>query len=317
MMPSSTGFLRFLPVVVAVGAVAIGILILAIPAATGGQWPSWTGLDGKTAWDLANLVIVPASLAVIAFLFSDKQRLEDREIARAQREQDLRIAEDQRRADYDIALFREREEALQGYLSTMTELILGHDLTDKKVIAIAQARTISLLSRLDGNRRAAVLEFLTGAGLITAENPTISLSGADLSNMQGVRFAMMAVSLNGANLSNSRLAHSSIRNCDLRYADLTDVDLADSDLFGTNLCGANLQGTDLSRTILLSADFSRGIPSRASMSAAKARADAREAEENWLARLALAKFERAKYSYATKWPAGFDPKAVGAFDIGD
>jgi uncharacterized protein YjbI with pentapeptide repeats len=93
---------------------------------------------------------------------------------------------------------------LQAYLSTMTELILDHDLADAKVVAIAQARTISLLSRLDGNRRAAVLEFLASAGLIAAEKPTIRLSGADLSNMQAVRLSMTGVSLSGANLSNSR-----------------------------------------------------------------------------------------------------------------
>jgi uncharacterized protein YjbI with pentapeptide repeats len=303
--------------IVAVGAIAIGILILAIPAATGGTWPSWTGLDGKTAWDLANLVIVPVSLAVIALLFSDRQRLEDREIARAQREQDLRIAEEQRRTDYEIARFREREEALQAYLSTMTELILDHDLADAKVVAIAQARTISLLSRLDGNRRAAVLEFLASAGLIAAEKPTIRLSGADLSNMQAVRLSMTAVSLRGANLSNSKLAGSSIRSSDLRYADLSDVDLADADLFGTDLCGANLTATDFSRAILLSADFSKGIPSRPSMSAAKGRADGRRAEEDWLSRLAQAKFDRAKYSYATKWPEGVEPKKIGAIDVSD
>jgi uncharacterized protein YjbI with pentapeptide repeats len=316
MMASSTGLLRFLPVVVAIGAMAIGILILAIPAATGGAWPAWTGLAGKTAWDLANLVIVPVSLAVIAFLFSDRQRLEDREIARAQREQDLRMAEQQRSTDNEIALNREREEALQAYLSTMTELILGHDLADAKVAAIAQARTISLLSRLDGNRRSAVLEFLVEAGLVAAEKPTIRLSGADLSNMQGVRFAMTGVSLSGANLSKSRLAHASIRSSDLRYADLTEVDLSDADLFNTDLCGANLWRTDFSRAILVGANLSKGIPSRASLSPAKAKADAREAEENWLAKLADATFERAKYSYMTKWPAGFDPKVRGAFDIG-
>jgi uncharacterized protein YjbI with pentapeptide repeats len=316
MMASSTGLLRFLPVVVAIGAMAIGILILAIPATTGGAWPAWTGLDGKTAWDLANLVIVPVSLAVIAFLFSDRQRLEDREIARAQREQDLRMAEQQRSTDNEIALNREREEALQAYLSTMTELILGHDLADAKVAAIAQARTISLLSRLDGNRRSAVLEFLVEAGLVAAEKPTIRLSGADLSNMQGVRFAMTGVSLSGANLSKSRLAHASIRSSDLRYADLTEVDLSDADLFNTDLCGANLWRTDFSRAILVGANLSKGIPSRASLSPAKAKADAREAEENWLAKLADATFERAKYSYMTKWPAGFDPKVRGAFDIG-
>jgi hypothetical protein len=54
--------------------------------------------------------------------FSDRQRLDDRE----------------------IALFREREEAS---LSTMTELILDHDPADAKVVTIAQARTISLQKR--------------------------------------------------------------------------------------------------------------------------------------------------------------------------
>ena len=317
MMASSTGLLRFLPIVVAVGAMALGILILAIPAATGGTWPSWTGLDGKTAWDLANLVIVPISLAVIAFLFSDKQRLEDREIARAQREQDLHMAAERRDADYEIALFREREEALQAYLSTMTELILDHDLADAKVAAIAQARTISLLSRLDGNRRAAALEFLVEAGLISAEKPTIRMSGADLSNMQGVRVSMAGVSLSGANLSNSRLAGASLRESDLSYADLSGADLADADLFGADLCGANLVKTDFSGATLLSADLSRGRPSRPSVSAAKGKADARRAEEDWLLNLADAKFERAKYSYSTKWPAGFEPKKRGCIDLSD
>jgi uncharacterized protein YjbI with pentapeptide repeats len=94
------------------------------------------------------------------------------------------------------------------------------------------------------------------------------------------------------------------------------VDLSDADLFNTDLCGANLWRTDFSRAILVGANLSKGIPSRASVSAAKAKADAREAEESWLAKLADATFERAKYSYSTKWPAGFDPKARGAFDIG-
>jgi uncharacterized protein YjbI with pentapeptide repeats len=317
MMASSTGLLRFLPIVVAIGAMALGILILAIPAATGGTWPSWTGLDGKTAWDLANLVIVPVSLAVIAFLFSDKQRLEDREIARAQREQDLHLAEEQRNSDYEIARTREREEALQAYLSTMTELILDHDLADAKVAAIAQARTISLLPRLDGNRRAAVVEFLVEAGLVSAEKPTIRMSGADLSNMQGVRVSMAGVSLSGANLSNSRLVGASFRHSDLRYANLSGADLADADLFGADLCGANLTKTNLSQAILLDADLSKGRPSRPSVSAAKGKADARRAEEDWLLNLAEAKFERAKYSYATKWPAGFEPKKRGAIDLSE
>jgi hypothetical protein len=53
------------------------------------------------------------------------------------------------------------------------------------------------------------------------------------------------------------------------------------------------------------------------VSAAKGKADARRAEEDWLLNLADAKFERAKYSCATRWPAGFEPKKRGAIDLSD
>src|SRR3712207_3191200 len=100
---------KYLLTVVASVAALLVILIPVAPTITGRVWPAWTGLAGKTLWDFAQLVIVPISLAVIAYLFSNYQRIEDRN-----------IASEQRKADYEIALNREREEALQAYLSAMT-----------------------------------------------------------------------------------------------------------------------------------------------------------------------------------------------------
>lgn len=308
---------RYLPIVLSAALLAVVVLLVAIPGATGRQWPAWTGLAGKTVWDAAQLIIVPISLALIAYLLSNKQRQEDREIARAQREQDLRIADERRRNESEIALNREREDALQAYLSAMTSLLLEHNMTDDKVAVIAQARTLSLLPRLDGKRKATVLRFLAGSQLISTTDKLLSLNGADFSGMQGGAVSLTGVSLGGVNLHGCKLPHSSIRESDLRFADLSGVDLTASDLFGTDLTGANLSGADLSDTVLVKANFGSGIPARASVNVKVARDNARTAEEQWLQTLAGARFKSARYDISTSWPKGFDAKAAGAFDISD
>jgi uncharacterized protein YjbI with pentapeptide repeats len=307
---------RYLPIILSAAVLGVVVLLVAIPGATGRQWPAWTGLAGKTIWDAAQLIIVPISLALIAYLLSNRQRQEDREIARAQREQDLRIADERRRNDSEIALNREREDALQAYLSAMTTLLLEHNMSDDKVAVIAQARTLSLLPRLDGKRKATVLRFLAGSKLISRTDQLLSLNGADFSGMQ-VGVSLAGVSLGGVNLHGCKLPHSSIRDSDLQFADLSDVDLSSSDLFGSDLRGANLDGADLSDTVLVKTNFASGIPARASESVTVARNNARSAEERWLKTLAGAQFKAARYDFSTGWPKGFDAKAAGALDISD
>ncbi len=308
---------RYLPITLSAAVLGVVILLVAIPGATGRQWPAWTGLAGKTIWDAAQLIIVPISLALIAYLLSNRQRQEDREIARAQREQDLRIADERRRNDSEIALNREREDALQAYLSAMTSLLLEHNMSDDKVAVIAQARTLSLLPRLDGKRKATVLRFLAGSNLISTTDQLLSLNGADFSGIQGGAVSLTGVSLSGVNLHGCKLPHSSIRDSDLQFADLSDVDLSSSDLFGSDLRGANLAGADLSDTVLVKTNFASGIPARASVNMNVARENARKAEQHWLETLAGARFKSARYDYSTSWPKGFDAKAAGATDISD
>jgi uncharacterized protein YjbI with pentapeptide repeats len=190
-------------------------------------------------------------------------------------------------------------------------------MSDDKVAVIAQARTLSLLPRLDGKRKTTVLRFLAGSKLISTTDGLLSLSGADFSGMQGGAVSLTGVSLGGVNLHGCKLPHSSIRDSNLQFADLSDVDLTSSDLFGSDLRGANLDGADLSDTVLVKTNLSSGIPARASVNVNVANNNARAAEQEWLQMLARARFKAARYDFSTSWPKGFDAKAAGALDISD
>jgi hypothetical protein len=125
-------------------------------------WPGWTGFRGKTLWDwllLLSALAIPVMLALAGFYFEgrldERQRqIEDR---RAKLEREL---EDQRAQD----------EALQAYLDQMNNLLLEHNLResdeDSEVRTLAQARTLTVLGRLDPNRKEAVMAFLVEAELI-------------------------------------------------------------------------------------------------------------------------------------------------------
>jgi len=309
-------FSKLLSLIVLPAALMMVIFLIVLPVVTGRDWPPWTGLKGKTTWDFAQLIVVPISLALIAYLFSNSQRMEEREIARAQRDKDLQIAEQRRHNDYEIALNREREEALQSYLSVMTSLLLDRDMADSKVATIAQARTKSLLPRLDGKRRAAVLGFLAQTNLISSGAPIIDLSGAELSEMPAEGMHLAGVNLMGANLAGSRLANSSLRESNLSGSDLSRVDLTNADLFKSSFRTANLAGTIFSGAVIYGADFSPP-PVRPHMSLAVERGRAQQSERDWLAMLAKAQFDRARYDYSTKWPPGFEPARAGAIDESD
>ncbi len=309
-------FAKRLPLIVLTAALTLVVLIILLPVVTGRDWPSWTGLKGKTIWDFAQLIVVPVSLALIAYLFGNSQRMEERAIARAQREQDLQIADQRRDHDHEIALNREREEALQSYLSVMTSLLLDREISDSKVATIAQARTMSLLPRLDGRRRAAVLAFLARTNLISSQAPVINLSGAELSDMPAEGMHLPGVNLAGANLTGSRLANSSLRQSNLSGSDLSKVDLTNADLFKSSLSRTNLTGAIFSGAVIFGADFSPP-PVRPHMMQAVAQRRAQENEKDWLAMLGTAQFDRARYNYSTKWPQGFSPADAGAVDESD
>ena len=100
--------------------IAVACIVAVVLVAFDLAWPDWTGLKGRTLWDIAELLLVPLSLALVAYLLS-----------RAQRREDRAIAERDRAADRELARTREQYDTVQNYLSVITDLIRSGPLEDE------------------------------------------------------------------------------------------------------------------------------------------------------------------------------------------
>src|SRR5713101_6023346 len=136
------------------------------------NWP-WTGLHGKTLYDWLQLLIIPAVLAVGGYLFN---------YTTSRNEQKTTQLRDQ--TERDIASDNQREAALQEYIDKMSELLLEKKLResgeDDEVRTIARVRTLTVLPRLDGDRKGRVVQFLHESGLIDKDQKIVDLERANL-----------------------------------------------------------------------------------------------------------------------------------------
>ena len=134
----------------------------------------------------------------------------------------------------------QREAALQAYIDNMLELLLAKNLRssteDEEVQKIARVRTLTVLRRLDAERKGSLLQFLQESGLIGKDKRVIHLTGANL----------IGANLSGANLSGVYLSRADLSGADLSKANLSGVVLSGADLSLANLIGANLSGVYLS-----------------------------------------------------------------------
>lgn len=187
-----------------------------------------TAIVGSPTWEILDLLIVPAVLAVGAWWLNKTEKENERE----------------------LALDRQRQESLEQYLDRRSELLLIHSLTGygqeyvpespevefinrhvekhveeinaegKEARMIARARTLTVLPTLDRNRKGTLIRFLYEAGLITRGKPVVNLAGADLggANLTGAYLV-------SANLRKARLVGSNLEKADLCMADLKEANL--------------------------------------------------------------------------------------------
>jgi len=229
------------------------------PAANPQQPPT-----AKTLWDWLNLLVVPAVLAVGGFLFN--RFLDQR--------------------SKSIAADQQREDAWQGYLDKMSELLTTQQLKESKpdspVRNVATARTLAVLPGLDPIRKGRVLRFLYDSGLIFKHdrnsphdhNPIVKLSGANFSNInihetkldkRYVQETGSRISLRGADLQGAIFRDASLQQIDLREACLDGAYISQADLHGTWFCQAsmikirlyssNLYRACLQKTLMYGADL--------------------------------------------------------------
>jgi len=163
-----------------------------------GYWLNWTwtGFLHKTLWDWMQSLSVPAALAASALLFY---------LALSRNEQKTARRRDQ--TGRDIASDNQREALLQGYLSQLSELLLGNQLRlsdpHSEGRYLARAQTVTILSRLDGTRKRSLLLFLYESKLVNTEGVAslVQLKGADLNRVDLHKANLRGVDLSGADLS--------------------------------------------------------------------------------------------------------------------
>ncbi len=193
---------------------------------------------GKTFWDVAQLLIVPIILVLLGTWLNHAAGVITQRYTEAKDQTERWLVSDQ-----------QKEDELQTYLDKMSEFLLEKGLRESKpeneVRKIAQARGLTVLHRLDGDRKGSVLRFLCESNLITRskDNGIIRLNRADLS----------LANLFRATLCNTNLSESLLIDANLLFADLSRADLSGADLSGADLKWANLNNAILIRTILTKA----------------------------------------------------------------
>lgn len=181
-----------------------------------------------------------------------------------------------------------QDSALQGYLDKMSEMLIDGGLQEiadpyDAMRVTARARTLAVLTQLDGKRKRTILLFLRESrlinskvlcrkGQVAAQSRLVGLKDADFSNahLRNVQIVstdrMETVSMEGVVLEGADLRYATLYGADLRGADLRSVDLRHADLSGVNLgvLKENKRAADVRATDLRGADLrqAKGLTQR-------------------------------------------------------
>jgi uncharacterized protein YjbI with pentapeptide repeats len=187
-------------------------------------------------------VPIVLSLITVVFTWQQNERQQQVEARRAESEREL-------------AEQRAQDEALQAYFDQMSQLILDKKLHKAEegdpVYTLAQARTSTLISRLDAERNRSVTRFLTDSQLTQQEEGgktllrAVEVEGAALRRAYLPTALMDDADLSGANLREAILMGTILYNADMRGANLRGAYLWRANLRGASLDNANLRGANL------------------------------------------------------------------------
>lgn len=231
------------------------------------------GEDGKSFTEVLLAPLLVGIIAVALTAWFNGQQTERQNDLEDRRAEEARNIEEQRAQDA----------ALQAYLDQMSVLILEKDLHDlegeegqslydtprgdvsyTKTSTLARARTLSILDRVDPERKRTVLQFLYESALIGRVSPLeqdyslviVGLEGANLTDASLHNLYLGGVYLPGVDLSGADLSGASLDRATLDHTKLSNADLSGALLPQTDLTLANLKGADLSDAMLIGAGLS-------------------------------------------------------------
>jgi uncharacterized protein YjbI with pentapeptide repeats len=220
--------------------------------------PGWVGVANKTLWDWLELFIVPIVIAAAGFLLSTAA---ERERELQQRERELSQARGQRERELELEDQRGQADALQSYIDTMSQLVTEKYLRRRthwldEALVTARAQSLTVLSRLDGERKRILLQFLHQAQLINRDERMLTEEEREaLGPDSPTEFGARIVGLSGADLRNANLRYLRLEGAALNGTILENADLRDAWLGNSDFGGAYLSGADLSKATLRGASL--------------------------------------------------------------
>jgi uncharacterized protein YjbI with pentapeptide repeats len=252
-----------------------------------------SGLQDKTFWDVAQLLVVPLTLTGLGFAFQYYADQRDAERQEVIREREQQLAED-----------KDNQATLVKYFDDMAASLNSGLLTakpgDDKFI-VAQAKTVIALQSLDPNRRRLVIQFLGASDLSKVPDEVYFSNGIDAVQEDGqgnfvqwnkgfwvllYKAQLAKADLRGSDFSGAVLfgadfyqadfgclppsaPEGSARKCsDLRIAILNNADFSNANLNNANLKGAELVGASLNEANLNNANLSNANLYRAILDSA-------------------------------------------------
>jgi uncharacterized protein YjbI with pentapeptide repeats len=196
--------------------------------------------------ELLEVLLVPVVLALGGLLLT--VMLENQQEATEERRAENQLnAEDQRAQDA----------ALESYFDDVSSHLTAEERPADFPSASVRARTLTLLERLDGQRKGSVLRLLGESHLIDRRegDPFVDLTDADLTEAYLLYANLAGATLTDAFLTDANLSNADLTDAYLFRADLTDAYLFRADLTDAYLTDAYLTGADLTDAYLTDADL--------------------------------------------------------------
>lgn len=189
------------------------------------------------------------------------QMAENAQLQATQQASNMQLQATQVAANAAQTLDQQHQTMFDTYLDQMSDLLLIYHLQASKqgspVRAIAEARTLTTLHDLDPSRRADLVHFLWKAGLVTENQPVISLNAAPLSSTMFQHALLMNINLSGALLIRSSFVDCNLQGALFKAAVLFGVTLNNVNLSGANMAKANMHGVTLEDVTLIGANMTQ------------------------------------------------------------
>ena len=150
---------------------------------------------------------------------------------------------------------RAQDEAIQQYLDQMSNLLVVEKMREKPpesdLFMLAEARTLAVLLKLDGDRKRVPLKLIARLELINVASPSLSLKNAGLNDADLHELTLLNVCLMGADLRLTDLMGADLRESDLTWVDMRGADLRRAILTDASLAHSNLVPYDRRNPALL------------------------------------------------------------------